>query len=83
MYSKFITSMVSLSSVFLGHLKSSVDKKKSVLRDIGLSDEQIDKECKTDDEFVNQWPLLYTTTILTCIPKEVAKRLIKKGKQND
>ena len=83
MYSNFITSMVSLSSVFLGNLKSSVDKKRSVLKDVGMSDEQIDKECKTDDDFVNQWSMLYTTTILTCIPKEGAKRLIKKGKQND
>lgn len=83
MYSHFITNMISLSSVFLGHLQSSVDKRRSMLKEVGMSDEQIDKECKTDDQFVKQWALLYTTTVLSCIPKSVAKRLIKKGNQND
>tara|TARA_R110001583_G_scaffold15480_16_gene63650 strand:- start:1361 stop:1525 length:165 start_codon:yes stop_codon:yes gene_type:complete len=54
-----------------------------MLKEVGMSDEQIDKECKTDDQFVKQWALLYTTTVLSCIPKSVAKRLIKKGNQND
>jgi len=52
-----------------------------MLKEVGMSDEQIDKECKADDQFVKQWTLLYTTTVLGCIPRNVAKRLINKANQ--
>lgn len=88
MYSHFIAKMAPLASALHEQLRDAVDKKRSVLKEIGMSDDQINKDCEVEDQFVERWTLLFTGTIMACIPKSMAKKIIKKnlvnkGKKND
>jgi len=77
-YSEFARNMSALSSVFLDQLQNVVDVKVSVMKEMGLDDKKIEEECEIEKTFVKNWKILYATTILTNIPKDIASKIIKK-----
>lgn len=77
-YVEFTKNMTALSSVFLDQLKNVVDIKKSIMKEMGLDDKKIDQECEVEEVFVKNWKILYATTILTNIPRDIASKIIKK-----
>jgi len=70
--------MSALSSVFLDQLQNVVDVKVSVMKEMGLDDKKIEEECEIEKTFVKNWKILYATTILINIPKDIASKIIKK-----
>ena len=77
-YVEFTRNMSALSSVFLDQLKNVIDIKKSVLREMGLDEKKIEEECQAEEVFAKNWKVLYATTILTNIPREIASKILKK-----
>ena len=77
-YLEFTRSMTALSSVFLDQLKNVIDIKRSVMKEMGLDDNAINKECEIEETLVKNWKILYATTILANIPKDIASKIIKK-----
>ena len=77
-YAEFAKNMTALSSVFLGQLRNVVDIKKSIMKEMGLDDKKIEEECKVEETFVKNWKVLYATTILTNMPRDIASKIVKK-----
>lgn len=77
-YSEFARNMSALSSVFLSQLQNVVDIKVSVMKEMGVDDKKIEEECEVEKTFVKNWKVLYATTILTNIPREIASKILKK-----
>ena len=77
-YAEFAKNMSALSSIFLGQLKNVIDIKKSVMKEMGLDDEKIEEECQVEEAFVKNWKVLYATTILTNMPRDIASKIVKK-----
>ena len=77
-YSQFVKNMVSISSIFSEQFQNVVDIKRSVMKEMGLDDEKIDEECVVEDNFLKNWKILYTTTVLNNIPRDVVAKILKK-----
>ncbi len=71
--------MNALSSVFLDQLKNIVDIKKSVMKEMGLDDEMVEEQCKVEKTFVKNWKILYATTILSNIPKDIVSKIVERS----
>ena len=54
MYFRFIAKMAPLASALHEQLRDAVDRKRSVLKEIGMSDDQINKDCEVEDQFVEK-----------------------------
>ena len=48
------------------------------MKEMGLDDEKIDEECVVEDNFLKNWKILYTTTVLNNIPRDVVAKILKK-----
>ena len=49
------------------------------MKEMGLDDKKDRRGmCKVEETFVKNWKVLYATTILTNMPRDIASKIVKK-----
>lgn len=68
-----VSSYIPVIVNFKNHLTTALDKKKEWYKEVGLSDEECDKQTMQEQQFIEAWELIATTIFVASLPKKFQK----------
>jgi len=83
MYLNLSKNMIVAADSFREQFDLAIDVKRQILKEVGLSDEKIDKECQPDVEFIENWHMIQLISAIKNTPRSILREEIAnlKGKK--